>query len=354
MRILPSRTLPFSFGAMHAVVDFVSALVIYHAISANMLGLQDMFSLIVGYDVLAFGGQVFLGMATDRLRIPKPMLMAGFVFIGLSLFVAGRFSVLAAVFVGLGNALFHVGAGAMSLRINPGKAIWPGVFVGPGAIGLAIGIRLGKQDVFPGMILLGLVVLSVILALATETPQMPYKNPPAQYKPVRFGGLIVILLMATVFVRSVGGMVGGGYCAKTSYTALLIAGAAFLGKCTGGWIADRFGWLKTSLVMLLISGPLIAYGYAWLPVIIGGMFLFQMTMPVTLTAVAQVMPRRPATAFGLTCLALIIGALPSFSDIIQPYKSHHLVFGLVLFSAFTTVIALFLLRKSVSFQDSPI
>jgi len=42
-----------------------------------------------------------------------------------------------------------------------------------------------------------------------------------------------------------------------------------------------------------------------------GLFLFQMTMPVTLTAVARLLPHQLATAFGFTCLALILGALPA-------------------------------------------
>lgn len=38
---------------------------------------------------------------------------------------------------------------------------------------------------------------------------------------------------------------------------------------------------------------------------------FQMTMPVTLVAVARMMPARLATAFGWTCLALAVGSLPT-------------------------------------------
>lgn len=42
------------------------------------------------------------------------------------------------------------------------------------------------------------------------------------------------------------------------------------------------------------------------------MLVFQMTMPVTLVAVLRVMPARPGLAFGLPCLALVAGALPTF------------------------------------------
>jgi membrane protein implicated in regulation of membrane protease activity len=45
-----------------------------------------------------------------------------------------------------------------------------------------------------------------------------------------------------------------------------------------------------------------------------GVFLFQMTMPVTLAALALWIPGKPAFAFGMACLALLIGTLSSFFE----------------------------------------
>jgi FSR family fosmidomycin resistance protein-like MFS transporter len=44
-----------------------------------------------------------------------------------------------------------------------------------------------------------------------------------------------------------------------------------------------------------------------------GIFLFNLTMPVTLAAIANMLPGRAGLAFGLTTLALIIGAYPTFT-----------------------------------------
>jgi hypothetical protein len=41
------------------------------------------------------------------------------------------------------------------------------------------------------------------------------------------------------------------------------------------------------------------------------MLLFQLTMPVTLAATMALLPGRAGFAFGLTCLALVAGALPT-------------------------------------------
>jgi FSR family fosmidomycin resistance protein-like MFS transporter len=70
------------------------------------------------------------------------------------------------------------------------------------------------------------------------------------------------------------------------------------------------GWIETSIAALLLSLAPIALhaSTAWLLI---GLFTFQLTMPVTLTAVARLLPDRLATAFGWTCLALLIGALPT-------------------------------------------
>lgn len=38
-------------------------------------------------------------------------------------------------------------------------------------------------------------------------------------------------------------------------------------------------------------------------------------MPITLVAISNILPGRPGFAFGLTCLALILGALPAFSGL---------------------------------------
>jgi heme A synthase len=45
------------------------------------------------------------------------------------------------------------------------------------------------------------------------------------------------------------------------------------------------------------------------------MFLVATTMPVALAAVSESLPREPALAFGLTGIAVLVGALPGFSQV---------------------------------------
>jgi len=129
--------------------------------------------------------------------------------------------------------------------------------------------------------------------------------------------------------------------------------AAFAGKAAGGIVGDRFGWLSTSVGALLLSLPLIAF-LGHLPVaLIAGFLLFQMTMPVTLTAVERLMPGRPGTAFGLACLALIAGSLLAFSELVQEWYSSGFFTALIAASALSLWVSLRLLKPSVPTAFSP-
>ena len=89
--------------------------------------------------------------------------------------------------------------------------------------------------------------------------------------------------------------------------------ATACGKALGGILADRFGWVRVAISALIISAPLLSF-FPGIPLLaISGIFLLQMTMPITLTALSNMLPGRSATAFGLSVLALIIGVIPSYS-----------------------------------------
>ena len=77
------------------------------------------------------------------------------------------------------------------------------------------------------------------------------------------------------------------------------------------------------------------------------MFLFQATMPITLTAISNMLPGRPGFAFGLTCLALIIGALPAFTELKTYYSSGLLTLLTILITAAALYVALRLYSKNL-------
>jgi hypothetical protein len=70
------------------------------------------------------------------------------------------------------------------------------------------------------------------------------------------------------------------------------------------------------------------------------MLVFQFTMPVTLAAVYLAFPRRPGLAFGLPCLALLLGALPGLTGLLDPVAFKPLATPLVLLSALMLFVGL--------------
>jgi FSR family fosmidomycin resistance protein-like MFS transporter len=92
--------------------------------------------------------------------------------------------------------------------------------------------------------------------------------------------------------------------------AIVLVVSVFAGKAIGGVLADRFGWTRVAVGSLLVSTPLLVLGPKVAAVAILGMFLFNFTMPVTLVALSNLLPGRPGLSFGLTCMALLAGALP--------------------------------------------
>ncbi|NLC31518.1 MAG: MFS transporter [Candidatus Moranbacteria bacterium] len=64
----------------------------------------------------------------------------------------------------------------------------------------------------------------------------------------------------------------------------------FLGKGLGGIIADKFGWMRVAILSLISSAIILPFGSA-IPLLgIFGIFLFNITMPITLVSIVNLMP----------------------------------------------------------------
>ncbi len=321
-----SQSSPIRFGAVfglaHAMVDFVTVSVAF-AVS-QLYGVPFVYglSVIVLYDVIAFAGQVLIGVVADRTRTYKTLALAGIVLTAASVPLLAISPVAAAICTAVGNGCFHVGAGALSLRVIPGRAAMPGVFVAPGAIGLGVATLLSKNQVFlpwPMVLMMGLAFAAVIL---WRTPDRAARPSPDRGEAIPKPALITVLLLVSVAIRALVGFGGSYACTKTLGVKIALLIVAFLGKGLGGILCDRLGWVRGCMAALLLSLPLIAFlGHLPVP-LIAGFLLFQMTMPVTLVAVERIMPGRPGLAFGLCCLALVAGSIAAFSrDVQSAYNS---------------------------------
>ncbi|MBI4703966.1 MAG: hypothetical protein HY744_22895 [Deltaproteobacteria bacterium] len=348
-----ATTAALLLGLAHAFVDTASGFLIFRDVGSYHFDHQVVVRLVVLYNLVAFAGQVPVGLVADRWRVYRATAMAGLLGAAAALLLGPSFSLAAILAIGLGNAMFHVGAGALVLDTSGDRATESGVFVGPGAAGLATGIWLGggQASCRPVIVLLLLLAVPLVLAAARLGARTRGDLPPLGRPQMAGGWLLAGLLCAlclagSVLVRAaVGGAVSGAWRGVSVAVPLLLAGAACAGKMLGGFVSDRLGWIATSVAALVLSAPLVSWLVGNAAAAVVGMLLFQMTMPVTLKATHHLMPERPGLAFGIPCLALVLGALPGLLGHGAWLRSPALVVGLVAGSALLVVAGLRLLAR---------
>jgi FSR family fosmidomycin resistance protein-like MFS transporter len=327
------------YSLAHSAVDATCAALIFSLLKVYPLASQTFIGLAILYNLIAFGLQPLIGIGVDKLRIPKNTALVGMIVTASSAIIIFFSPIIAIIFAGIGNALFHIGAGTISLNLTPRKATAPGIFVAPGALGLLIGTLLGKDGYFvPWIFILVLLILCVCIWFVA-IPQIDYKEKIVSSKFSQFE-LIIILVLLTIVARAlIGSIIVFPW--KTNIILLVILTLAVVfGKAFGGFLADRFGWTLVSVSALILSAPLLAFGATipWLAIC--GMFLFNITMPVTLVAIANILPGRPGFAFGLTTLALIFGALPVFIGLNDIFNTYAVIFTTIILSGASLYISL--------------
>lgn len=300
------------YGIVHAVVDAACAGVIFTNVANKSLDVKHLILLIVLYNILAFGLQSLIGFVADGLKRPIEVAALGCLFVIFSMAIY-KIPVIAICLAGIGNAFFHVGGGIIALNLKPSKAAMPGIFVAPGAFGLLIGTLAGKGGYFSPWPFIALLAIAIALIITIEGPKISYcTEEKVQYDKFQ---LVLFLVLASIAMRALIGFMLNYSWKANSKLLLAFTLAVVLGKAFGGVLGDKFGWLRTTTAGLLLSAPLLAFGGRYPYLVILGVFLFNLTMPVTLVAVANMFPGRAGFAFGLTTVALMIGAFPTFTEL---------------------------------------
>ena len=227
---------------------------------------------------------------------------------------------------GIGNSCFHVGGGIDLLRRSGGNAAIPGIFVSTGAFGVWLGpVLAAKQSaralgLFSGcalMILTGAVLTRThfLRKERTKADGAGRDTVPGSASAAARGTVLsaALCLFTAVLFRSYAGTIMR-YGWKRAFLAFLFTAGIVFGKMLGGIIGDRAGWRRTAVVSLAVSGFLFLAADRSAVCGIAAVFFFNMTMPLTLSALAKMYPDREGMAFGLTTLALFLGTLPSIAE----------------------------------------
>lgn len=287
------------FAAAHFLVDLSCALLLLGRICPA----HDPAQVILLYNLFAFAVQLPLGLLADRLGGCRYFAAGGCLLVAAGWLISPGLT--AAIAAGLGNAAFHVGGGLDTLNAGEDRAGPLGIFVSPGALGIYFGGRWGGSAAALPICML---LLSAAIALLL-VQKGPCNVPPD----LPGGGLrlwgAVSCLFTVVVLRSYMGLSAAlPWKAGMGLTAVC---AVALGKAAGGYLADRFGMLPTALTSLGLS----ALCYLFSDNVTAGLaalFLFNMTMPLTLWAVARLMPGLKGFSFGLLTFALFLGFLPFY------------------------------------------
>lgn len=283
----------------HLLTDAVCAAALFGAVSADA---ADFSLALIIYNTAAFTTQCLVGLLTDRLRKHEPLAA-----LGLAVCALGALSAQVAdgyiisLIIGLGNSLFHVAAGTVTLK-SARDAGPLGVFVAPGALGLAAG------TLWPGLRLwlcaAALCTCALLLAFkgGERESRMPAKVPDSPW------GAVLLLTLA-VAIRAVGGCAVDLPWKTGAALSMLTAGFVFAGKSLGGFVCRRLGASRTALLSLPAAALLTAFGFAWAAPSLAGQLLLNLTMPVTLWLMYRALPDSPGFAFGLAASALWPGTI---------------------------------------------
>ena len=287
----------------HLLVDSVCAATLFGPLGeAASLPL-----FILLYSTLAFSTQCIVGLIADRLR--RHGLAAA---VSMHFVAAGCLlplpPLVRVVMIGLGNSVFHVAGGAMTLEASGSKAGPLGVFVAPGAIGLTLGTLFPSYGSVFAVALMPLALMSALTAQKAGRHAKAIEMPSAAAdKKSRL--LPALLLTFAVAVRAIGGSAAAFPWKTGALEALLLTLFVFLGKTAGGLLLDRMGARLVSLLSVPLAAVLTASFSGYMLPSLAGQLALNLTMPVTLYLICRALPDQPGFAFGLAAAALWPGTV---------------------------------------------
>ena len=154
------------FNALsHFLVDAVCLATLFGAAKSG----TDIAVAVLIYNTLACTTQCLTGWLVDRPGLARLLEAPSMLLVTAGYFLPGSL-MLRVCLIGLGNSFFHVCGGRVTLEKSRGKAAPLGVFVAPGALGVAIGKcwpQLGA-------------VLSVLLILMAGAVFLAYRKEPGE------------------------------------------------------------------------------------------------------------------------------------------------------------------------------
>ncbi len=332
--------LPVSLGLAHGVSDCSAGLILGSLTSS--MSLFGVGSLVLLYNILAFGAQPLAGLMTDKFKNPRLSAIIGLILMCAAIILFYFNPVLAVIFAGGASALFHVGGGALALCATPDKASGPGLFSAPGVAGLAIGGYMAINNIFPAAIIVSMLIIIAVLITIIKIPIMPYDTL-ARNNEFDKHDFIMLFLLLAIALRSAVWNIFQHVEQGEILNIILISLSAAGGKIIGGYAGDKIGWRRYSFSALLLAIPLLILGETSIYFLLPGIALLQSVTPILVSALYKNMKKLPATSAGLSFgLAIAAGGIPFISGLnTEVFSSPFLIAG-------TLIVSAILVWKSIS------
>lgn len=301
---------------LHFFVDFLCAYSLFNKMFIN----KSIGEMIIIYNYFAFVLQFPLGVLLDKINknndYKYPLL---FTYLGIIFTVIGTYT--NNIFLGLGNGLFHVGGGVISIKeddLSLFKGRGLGLFVAPGALGLLFGKLLSNNinyDLVKLLIIIFVLVICIIIYFEFKNNKVTYLINKSVVDKKEMT-IAILSCFVVVIIRSLVGMSISYPWKDTTLKIIISVFALAIGKTAGGFLCASLGKRKAIIISLLLSmicfilGNNIIFGLL-------SLFFFNMSMPITLYILKEKMINQEGSAFGILTLALFIGYLPTYYNLLR-------------------------------------
>lgn len=298
-------------GLTHGIADASTGFILGNF--TQELDLLQVSNYIILYNLCGFGLQAWFGQFIDQYNLEKLAHLLGLILIALSIYL--NYSLAHSYFfiiilAGLGSAFFHIGAGAIAIKISPNNTIITGLFTAPGVLGLAIGITCGINKLSVNLPLISLLISFGLIGFLIKVNQPNFFLRERAKEHIEDNLIIKILVIAISLTSTL----------WTSFQFLLqdnlsliifMAISAMLGKIIGGIMAQI--WNKKRWIIYANSCAFLCLlqGENNLITLLLGLSLLQSNIPITLTSMSNLLPKKTATAVGLCLgLSILLGGIP--------------------------------------------
>lgn len=315
-------------ACMHFLVDALCAFAMFRVFREQ----DNWYWMLLLYNLCAFALQMPLGVCLDGISKGECTgRKYGYAVVcaaaGVVVTLSGTVSHV--LVLGIGNALFHVGAGVGIIHETySGKKVCSrlGVFVAPGAAGLFLGKSCSHLEtgyVIAAVCAVLLLVLTGVLLYSGKIYRIeeriePEKRDSRKTDSKRTGLLwAAVCCFMVVVIRSYVGMMVSFPWNNRLLTGICCTAAVVAGKAAGGILADRFGLKKTMVASLGLAAVFYLFSSYFAAGVLA-LFFFNMTMPLTLYLLWNQMREQPGFAFGMLTFALFIGFLPVYFQMAPP------------------------------------